>query len=174
MKRTEKKKINSTTFAINLGLLLTGLIMVFSGLIIQFSYHMGNHGEIKFNHPALGFTYYEWSDLHKIMIVMVSSFMIFHIKQHWKWYKIVIRKNLIAKNRQVIILSVLFILVALTGYIPWFVHLSNESEIFRKTVIEIHDKLALILTVYLVLHLIKRIGWFFGRKAKCRTDKIVE
>ncbi|HEX3008207.1 MAG TPA: hypothetical protein VHO90_11405, partial [Bacteroidales bacterium] len=65
-----------------------------------------------------------------------------------------------AKNLQPIILSVLFIIVALTGLIPWIVTLWGNHNHSRLFLIEIHDKLAIVLTVYLVLHVAKRLKWF--------------
>jgi hypothetical protein len=84
--------------------------------------------------------------------------MIFHIVQHWKWYKIVVKKRLFAKNQQVLLLTLIFLVVAITGFIPWIINLCNGDQILRKTIIEIHDKIALILFVYLVFHVVKRLN----------------
>jgi len=148
-------------FRINLGLLISGIATVFSGLLIQVNYHMGNHGNIVVNDYVFGINYNCWSDIHKISIVVLSALMIYHIYQHWKWYKIVITKKLVTKNRQVIILSSLFVLVAITGFVPWLIDFLKGDEMLRKVFIEIHDKLAIILSVYLILHIIKRLKWFF-------------
>lgn len=147
-------------FINNLVLLFSGSVIAFSGLLIQFNYHIGNHGEININQTVLGINYFGWSDIHKISIIFFSIFMIVHIIQHWKWYKTIIRKSLIAKNIQVITLSVVFILAATTGYIPWLVNLTGGDDSTRKAFIEIHDKIVLILLVYLILHVIKRLKWF--------------
>ncbi|MBI4763616.1 MAG: DUF4405 domain-containing protein [Deltaproteobacteria bacterium] len=89
------------SFLINLGLLLFGTAMVFSGILIQISYHMGHHGEIATTHLVLGLNYFNWSDLHKISIVLVSMGIVFHIIWHWKWYKTVMwKKKLVVKNQQ--------------------------------------------------------------------------
>ena len=122
---------------------------------------MGNHGNIAINKQVFGINYYGWSDIHKICIVILSFLMIFHIFLHWKWYNVVIKKKLIAKNIQVLTLSVIFILVAITGLIPWIIDLMIGDSMLRKTFIEIHDKLAIILSVYLILHVIKRLKCFF-------------
>jgi len=148
-------------FSINLCLLISGFFTVFSGILIQVKYHMGNHGNSSTNDPVFGLSYSEWSDTHKISIVVLSILMIFHLILHWKWYKIVIKKRLINKNKQVITLTILFVLVAFTGFIPWFIDLMKEDEMLRKAFIEIHDKLAIILSVYFILHVIKRLKWFF-------------
>jgi hypothetical protein len=150
------------SFLINLGLLLFGSAMIFSGLLIQISYHHGHHGEIDTSHLVLGLNYFNWSDFHKISIVLISIGMIFHIIWHWKWYKTVVqKKKLVVKNRQAIILTAIFILVAITGYISWFIKLSGGSDLSRKFFIEIHDKITWVLFLYLILHVRKRFKWFF-------------
>lgn len=147
-------------FSINSGLLITSVATMFTGLLIQINYHMGNHGNVAKTNCVMGMNYETWSDLHKIAIVVLSVLMIFHIYRQWKWYKVVMQKKLFTKNSQVIILSILFILVSLTGFIPWFIYLSDGDLMLRKIFIEIHDKLAIFFSVYLVLHIMKRIRWF--------------
>ncbi len=153
-----ERHINS--LIINLGVLISGLLTVFSGLLIQVEFHMGNPGNNTINYYVFGISYYGWSDIHRISISILSLFMIFHISLHWKWYKVVIKKRLAGKNLQLLTLSFVFILVAITGLIPWIIYLLKGDVIIRKTFIEIHDKLAIILSVYLILHIIKREKWF--------------
>ncbi len=152
---------NINRFIVNLGLFVFGIASAFSGMLIQIKYHMGNHGNIAINDFVLGLNYHDWSVVHKISIVVLSLFAIYHIYQHWKWYKGVISKRLFAKNQQVLIFSLLFVLVAITGLTPWFIDLLKGNEMKRKVFIEIHDKLAIILAVYLILHVIRRMKWFF-------------
>lgn len=121
---------------------------------------MGNHGNIPINEFVMGMNYQGWSVIHKISIVALSLLMICHVYLHWKWYKGVITKKLISKNQQVLILSFLFVVVAITGLTPWFIDLLNGDEMQRKIFIEIHDKVTLILAIYLILHIIKRLRWF--------------
>ena len=151
---------NINRFLINLGLLIFGIATVFSGLLVQVKYHMGNHGNIDINQAVMGINYQGWSVIHKISIVALSLLMICHVYLHWKWYKGVITKKLISKNQQVLILSFLFVVVAITGLTPWFIDLLNGDEMQRKIFIEIHDKVTLILAIYLILHIIKRLRWF--------------
>jgi len=148
------------SFISNIGLLITGILAAFSGFLIQFSYHMGQHGKIDFNKLVLDVNYSGWSNIHKIVILFLSVFMFIHIARHWKWYKTITKKNFILKNKQIFILSVVFIFVAITGYIPWMIDLTGNHEIARKFFIEIHDKLTIILFVFLILHVAKRLKWF--------------
>ena len=160
-------------FSINLVLLLSGVVMALSGLILQLGYHMNEHREgvqeetshlsqyeqlrgIDTGKIVFGLNYHDWSVTHKFAIVLVTLLMIYHIYTHWKWVKAIINKHLMSKNAQVITLSVLFLLVAITGLVPWFVDLSGSTNTLRLIFIEIHDKLALILIVFLVLHIYRR------------------
>ncbi len=153
-------KRNINWFIMNLMLFILGSAAIFSGMLIQVKYHMGNHGSIAVNDIVLGINYQGWSAIHKTTIAALSLLMIYHVYQHWKWYKVVITKKLITKNQQVLILSLLFVLVALTGLLPWFIDLLKGDEMLRKGFIEVHDKLAIILSVYLILHIIRRLKWF--------------
>ncbi len=152
---------NINRFVINIGLTIFGIATIFSGMLIQVKYHMGNHGDIDLNDYVLRINYQSWSAIHKVLIVILSLLMIYHVYHHWKWYKVVISKKLITKNQQVLVLSLLFVLVAITGLTPWFIDLLKGDETLRKVFIEIHDKLTIILSVYLILHIIKRLKWFF-------------
>ncbi len=156
------KKNPIFSFLINLGLLLFGSVMVFSGILLQISFHMGHHGGIDTNQLVLGLNYFNWADIHKISIVLVSIGMVFHIILHWKWYKTVVRKKkLIVKNQQAVVLTIIFILVAITGYISWLIKLSGGPDLTRKFYIEIHDKITWVLLVYLIFHITKRFKWYF-------------
>ncbi|HUW04974.1 MAG TPA: DUF4405 domain-containing protein [Williamwhitmania sp.] len=147
------------SFIINLGLLFLGFLTVFSGLLIQIQYHIGNHGRDNY---SLGLDYSSWSDIHKISIVILFVLAIFHISKHLKWYKTIIGKGLLNKNKQVISLTIIFVMAAITGFVPWIIDLVNGSELFRKRFIEFHDKIAIVLSIFFILHVVKRIKWFMA------------
>ena len=155
----------------NIGLLFGGVVMVFSGLLLQIKYHIGQHGKIDENITVFNIDYFGWSDIHKWSIVFVSALMIYHIVQHRKWYKGVIKKKLFRKNTLISILTVTFLIVAITGYIPWFINLGGGDEITRKLFIEIHDKLAILLSVVLIIHVIKRLKWYFTSFGKINKER---
>ena len=183
------RKHTFSNFLINNLLLISGLVMIFSGLVLQIGFHMGGHdrhrisahdvqtksihyerlSDIDTSKIVCGFNYSTWSAIHKFVVVFFSLLMICHTYVHWRWYKGVITKHLIGKNRRVIILSILFLLVAITGFIPWFIDLSGGSSIIRKLFIEIHDKLTFILIIFLVLHFVKRAKWFATTYIKLKT-----
>jgi hypothetical protein len=147
------------SFIVNLGLLIFGLAMSISGFVIQFRYHMRHNVEIDSDNSGLGIDYYNWTNVHKISIIIFSIFMTYHFILHWKWYKTIIIKKLAAKNKLQIILLIVFILAAITGFIPWLIDLTGGSETARKFFIEIHDKIAILLFVLLTIHVTNRIRW---------------
>jgi hypothetical protein len=175
-------------FLISNLLLVSGLVMIFSGLVLQIGFHMGGPDGHQIDVPVVqslsvqyeqlraidatkivcGLNYPDWSTIHKFVIVFFSFLMIYHTYVHWKWYKGVITKHLIGKNIQVVILSVLFLLVAVTGLVPWFIDLLGGTGILRMLFIEIHDKITLILIVFLIIHFVRRVKWFYNAYAKLK------
>lgn len=155
---------------INAGAFFTGFLAVFSGFLIQFSFHMGHGGTIDVDKRVLNINYSGWTVIHKISILLLSVFIIFHIAQHWNWYKTIIKKNLIKKNKQIFVLTAVFVLVAITGYIPWIIDLTVNDQITRKIFMEIHDKLTIILLVFLILHVTKRLKWFTTALKRIKTN----
>ncbi|MPM05071.1 hypothetical protein SDC9_51355 [bioreactor metagenome] len=158
-------------FNVNVGLIVFGFASAFSGMLIQIKYHIGSHGDVATGDSVLGINYPGWSAVHKFSIVAMTLLAICHIAQHWNWYKSVVAKRLFSKNRQVLVFTVLFVLVAITGLTPWFIDLTDGDEMLRKAFIEIHDKLALIMSVYLVLHIFKRFKWFVSAFGKLKNDR---
>jgi ferredoxin len=186
-KKIEKKMVKAVNwFIANNLLLISGLVTVISGMVLQIGFHMGGPEVHKSAHSQSakyeqvreldtdkliwGFNYFNWSSLHKYFIVFFSLIMIYHFYAHWKWYKTIISKKLIGRNFQVISLSVIFVLVAVTGIVPWFIDLSGGNSMLRMLFIEIHDKLTLLLIIYMVLHIIKRIKWFSVTYEKIKSS----
>lgn len=164
-----QKPVNNTcmsklklTFVINLGLLVFTLAMSFSGFVIQFGFHMGHDSAIMTDNSFLGLGYNNWTNIHKISIIIISFLATYHFILHWKWYKMILIKKLASKNKQQIILSIVFISVAITGYFPWILDLSSGSEILRKSFIEIHDKISVLLFVLLAIHITNRLKWYIN------------
>lgn len=165
----QKKRRLILSFFINLGLLLTGAVMALSGFIIQFGFHMGHHGSIDESLPVLGLYYAGWSISHKTAIVAVSLLIMVHIALHGDWYRAVVKKRLFARNKLVITLSAIFIIVAVTGYVPWFIKLAGGSDLTRKVFVEVHDKITIVLFACLLIHLAKTFRWFITSFEKMKN-----
>jgi ferredoxin len=154
------KKTIKQAFIVNIGLLFFAIAMSFSGFVIQLKYHMGHNSGLESDNSVLGIGYYNWTNIHKKSIIIISILLTYHFFMHWKWYKTIIFKKLSSRNKLQMILSIIFILVAITGFIPWIINLSGGSDILRKFFIEIHDKIAILLFVLLTLHMTSRLKWY--------------
>jgi hypothetical protein len=106
---------------------------------------------------AYGFDYHAWSAIHRSAVVLFSLLIAYHAYFHRKWYAHVIGKHLARKNGYIITLSALFLPVAMTGFASWLIDSSNGRVMLRIAFIEIHDKIALILSILLIPHVVKRI-----------------
>jgi hypothetical protein len=126
--------------------------MIFSGFLIQIFYHMKS-----FSSDSLvwGLNRADWLLFHKITVVIAFSLTLIHLMLHYKWFIGVIRKNLyISGNKltkRTFRLFIMFIIVSLTGLIPWVLGFAPEA---RHQIIEIHDKAAIILTIYFLYHFV--------------------
>jgi len=147
-------------FIINGLILLCGIATAFSGLTIMLHFHMGHPGAISTTDTFRGLHYFDWSWVHKASVLSMTLLIVYHILLHWKWYKNVLQKRLLTKNRQVLLLTIIFTIAFLTGFIPWLHQLTNVRDITRRFLLEIHDKNGIVLIVFLILHVSKRFKWF--------------
>jgi len=164
-------KISKPTilFTINNMILLSSIATVFSALTIMIHYHMGHPGIISATETFGRLHYSDWSWIHKASTIVLTLFIAYHVQLHWNWYKNVLYKKLLTKNKQVLLLSVIFTVSFLTGFIPWVLQLSHPTDITRRFLLEIHDKTGIILIVFLVLHVSKRVKWFKNTYEKMKS-----
>lgn len=81
------------------------LLTAFTGIKL----HIVGHGN---NHEAL----HNWALAHVLASLLFSAFVIIHVKMHYGWYKGLFRNGLCQRNHVTAIVSILFVIVALTGY----------------------------------------------------------
>jgi magnesium-transporting ATPase (P-type) len=182
--KRRKRMLNN--LLVNNLLLLSAFVMVISGLTLQLGFHAGGPGGHQFevhgahsrtmkyeeargidtNKIVYGFTYPVWSNVHRLTIILFSLLIMYHVYAHWRWYKGVVARRQIHKNFQTLTLSMLFLAVAVTGFVPWFIDLSGSTVILRTLLIEIHDKLAFVLIVFFILHVAKRAKWYITAHRK--------
>lgn len=161
---------HTISFIINNLLLFSSIVMIISGLLLQFGFHIGRnniHGHMNVTSisdslPVLvwGLTKSSWALIHKISAVIFTLFALYHIYKHSAYYKTIIKKMLIKQNKLIVGLSLLFIAAGVTGFIPWGIDIFSGSEFSRFAFVEVHDKLGLILVIYTVIHILRRRGWF--------------
>jgi ferredoxin len=167
------RKAIKQVFIVNIGLFFFAIAVSFSGFVIQFKYHMGHNSGLGSDNSVLGIGYYNWTNIHKTSIIIISILLTYHFFMHWRWYKTIIFKKLSSRNKLQMILSIIFILVAITGFIPWIINLSGGSDISRKFIIEIHDKIAILLFILLTIHMTSRLKWYFTTLDKLRNKQSI-
>lgn len=92
------------TFIIDWALIPVFILSAATGIGLHIAGHWGSH-EV-------------WHDLaatHILSCLLFTAFVIAHVKTHWAWYKSLLRNGLGKKSRVTVIVSVLFVLVFLTG-----------------------------------------------------------
>lgn len=162
--------INSKTslnLPVDLILIVAGFFTAFSGLLLQFRYHAGR---VPHNTCVFYFDYFEWTAIHKILSAAFFLVLCVHLYLHAGWYKSILRKKSFMKN-QTVILSLVLLMTSLTGLIPWMessfcILTSGEMPEAERHLVEIHDKVSLILVIYLALHVKSRFGWLSNKITK--------
>ena len=125
--------------AINWALLLSFILSASSGIRLHFLGHGMGHG-----------TGHLWHSFHLWTSIMLLVLMIIHIKIHWSWYKHWFRKGLGSKSRTTALLSITFLLLALTGIILL-------GGVCRRSIIGIwHFYLGIAMIILAVMHIFKR------------------
>lgn len=173
-------------FIINNLLLLMAIATIVTGVTIQTAFHMGSHQpshhgrtetmtsnlsyETQRGFDSMkevwGISYHGWSLLHKVSIVALSLLMVLHFYYHWDWYRNLFRQRKASRTIQPLILTILFLIVALTGIIPWIIDSTGGSASLRFMLIEIHDKVTLLLILFLLFHMLQKIQWFSSASRK--------
>ena len=115
------------------------LISLFTGIQIHYAGHFQSHE-----------VWYNWSAVHTIANIALLVTAIMHIKQHWGFYKSLIKKiNL--RNKVTMLVTTSFVVVALSGiYLLAFVEGQGSSVGFA------HYVLGLVFGVLGLGHLAKR------------------
>jgi hypothetical protein len=159
-KSSESKiKRSKMNFLVDCLLIVFGILMIFSGLLLQARYHGRTMDPLVVTQIP---DYIHWTQIHKLSIVIVSILVCFHIPFHIKWYRSVIKKGLIHKNKLTISLTIVFSLSAMTGFWAWLIPVFYKGAsglIAEKHIIEIHDKLSIILAVLIIVHVSKKVKW---------------
>lgn len=116
------------------------VLSAFSGIGL----HIAGHGN---NHEV----WYNWAVFHVLICFLFFVAAIFHITTHWGWYKGIIKNGLGKKSKITVVLSVVFLLVSVTGIILLGVNGEN-SDIGL-----LHYKIGIALIILSIGHILKRI-----------------
>ena len=141
---------------LNYSLLTTGVATCLTGVLMQIGYHIGvDDRTTMINHQMGGLIYPQWQLFHQVAASVFFVLCLIHIYRHRKWYKGVIMHKRFKRNRELITFSILFALSAILGFWPWLYN-NGEAQTLRHTLIEIHDKVSIVLIFFIVLHIVKR------------------
>ncbi len=157
MKSTQKiSKPVKLNFYINLLNFIPFLLVIITGLILQFKYHLHHFPD---HYTIEGLDKSGFLNLHIISAAISLAGIIFHCILHWKFISAVAKKIFIKKSgfKLSFLLFVIYLATVLTSFASWLFF--NQGDSARFVLVEIHDKVALLLVVFSVLHLVKRSGW---------------
>ena len=93
----------------------------------------------------------KWALAHVVASALFLGFGIYHICNHWPWYKSLFSNGLGAKSPTTALLSVAFPIIAITGLVLLFVIEGPNSAVGS-----IHFWLAVALIALSVWHIVKR------------------
>lgn len=154
-----------TIFILDIIILILFILLAINGLLMQKIYHLDH------NAPTFAFLWFDkngWLFMHKIISVLLSIGIFFHLIRHIKWLKDIFKNKRLFqrsyKKKLLIILCLVFSISAISGFISWFFNnqiIGYNAEI-RHILIEIHDKLTLLLIILFLIHFIKKIKWFIN------------
>ena len=133
-----------SVFIIDLILLPIFILVVYTGLKLHIAGHDDNY-----NHNIWEY----WTHLH-IIVSIVSLFLGWcHVKAHWGWYKGLIKKGVRHKSKITLSLSILFLILTITGVILiLFVGGANSAIGLW------HYRLGLAMILFLLIHFISRFS----------------
>lgn len=123
------------------------LIVVFIvSAISGFGLHVAGHGS---SHEI----WHNWTVFHVLGI--------FHVATHLEWYKGIIKKGIGRKSKVTAVLSIVFLLLSVTGLALWGINGANSPLGLW------HYKIGVITTVITLGHVIKRLS-VFRKSLNCR------
>lgn len=127
-------------FVIDWILIVVFIVSAISGFGLHVAGHGGSH-EI----------WHDWAVFHVLSSVLFLVTIIFHVATHRGWYKRVIKKGIDRKSKVTAVLSVIFLLLSVTGLALLGINGANSPLGLW------HYKIGIITTVIAVGHVIKRL-----------------
>lgn len=131
------------------------LIVVFIvSAISGFGLHVDGHGS---SHEI----WHNWAVFHVLGSILFLITVIFHVATHLEWYKGIIKKGIGRKSKVTAILSVIFLLLSVTGLALLGINGANSLLGLW------HYKIGVITIVVALGHVIKRLP-VFRKSLNCR------
>jgi hypothetical protein len=137
-------------FIVDIILIPLFVLLFYSGLKLHVAGHTDNHSIWEY-----------WAWFHVIVSLPTLIAMLLHIKAHWSWYKSLVKKGMKNKSKITIIISILFLILTITGILLMFFIEGANSAVGLW-----HYKLGIVMGVLALFHIIGRfkimikgLGW---------------
>lgn len=137
-------------FVIDWILIVVFIVSVISG----FGLHVDGHGS---SHEI----WHNWAVFHVLGSILFLIAVIFHVATHLEWYKGIIKKGIGSKSKVTAILSVIFLLLSVTGLALLGINGANSLLGLW------HYKIGVITIVVALGHVINRLS-VFRKSLNCR------
>lgn len=116
------------------------ILTLYTGIKLHVAGHDVNH-EI----------WHNWAIFHTIVSLLFTISGIIHVKAHWTWYKGLKTKGMKGKSKSVLMLSLTFIPIVITGISLLYIEGANSSTGL------LHYKTGLIAGISGIVHILKRL-----------------
>lgn len=124
------------------------LIVVFIASVCSgFGLHIAGHGD---SHEV----WHNWAVFHILGSMLFLVTIVFHLETHWGWYKGFIKYGIGRQSKVTVVLSIVFLLLAVTGFALLGIKGANSPVGLW------HYKLGIIMTIIAVGHIVKRLSAF--------------
>jgi len=97
------------------------------------------------------------------------ALMLFHVIQHWNWFKKMFSIEHVMKNKLLSVTMIVFVLMAISGIIIWTEVLPRGFINFK----EIHEVTGQLLLGLMLIHVIQRVKWYFTVPARIFKRKTI-
>jgi len=97
------------------------------------------------------------------------ALMLFHVIQHWNWFKKMFSIEHVMKNKLLTVTMIVFVLMAISGIIIWTEVLPRGFINFK----EIHEVTGQLLLGLMLIHVIQRVKWYFTVPARIFKRKTI-
>lgn len=110
--------------------------------------HLASH------HGVISAHIQQWTVAHVLVTLLFLILILLHVWSHWGWYR-ALKNGCKGKKKVVLLLSLLFLIVALTGIYLFFIHTSQNH------VGLLHYRFGIALGILAFLHILKRRKFLF-------------
>lgn len=158
-----------TNFYLNLLNVVPFLILISSGILLQLEYHMHHQPD---EHLIAGLNRSGWLLLHRITaalsLVGITAHCILHRKFIAATTRRILDRRSMANVHTSYYLLILCIPTVITGMASWIALNGNTHA--RLMLVEIHDKLALLMVAFSLVHIVSRAGWMLKTYQRLRLQ----